>query len=53
MITADDIDTAGGGFRFQLWSMENGLASYRLYDISLVIIQPGLGNSLGYYLGGE
>lgn len=53
MITADDIDTAGGGFRFQLWSMENGLASYRVYDIPLVIIQPGLGNSLGYYLGGE
>lgn len=53
MILADGIDNLDGLCRLQLWSMRDGVGSWQTYDIALVIIKPGLGMSLGYYLGGE
>ena len=53
MIVADGIDALDGLCRFQLWAVRDGIASWQRYDVPLVIIKPGLGMSLGYYLGGE
>lgn len=53
MIVADGVDNLDGLCRLQLWATRNGVRSWQTYDVSLVIIKPGLGMSLGYYLGGE
>lgn len=53
MILADGIDdSTGGSFRLQLWAVESGVQSWQIYDLNLVVLKPGLGQSLGYYLGG-
>lgn len=52
-IAADGLDALNGLFRIQLWSEQDGLPSWQRYDIPLILIKPGLGYSLGYYLGGE
>lgn len=51
MMAEDNIDDFGGQFRFQLWSEEAGFTSWQMYDLSLVVVRPGLGYSLGYFLG--
>lgn len=53
MIAADGLDdNTGGAFRFQLWAVQNSVQSWQMYDLSLVVIKPGFGNSFGYYFGG-
>lgn len=52
MIGTDGLDANGGQFRFQLFSVQNGVESWQRYDIPLTVVQPGLGMSLGFFLGG-
>ena len=53
MMGADGLDNFDGLCRIQLWSTRGGARSWQTYDVALTIIKPGLGLSLGYYLGGE
>lgn len=53
MIVEDGIDALDGLCRVQLWATRDGVESWQRYDVSIVIIKPGLGLSLGYFLGGE
>lgn len=53
MMAADGLDNLDGLGTLRLWSVRDGYNSWQRYSIPFTVIKPGLGMSLGYYLGGE